>query len=209
MTAADGMAASADVTLFNVESSTAHGMRLTLKLCNLSDLSAFEQITRFKDGHAGGIYTAVLLGDDWSWNGEVMFQGWSASHTGGVKIRFLLNDEADFTALSAIPRGAKAAIGMREFVDGVLVDETQREKVATERGGALSKRAARLCRDPEFLEWLAISHGRLDEAAAAEWMRNTCHVASRAQLDHDPRAADVFHTVILSPFTRWSSPVNT
>lgn len=197
----DELAAAADVLLHNVEQSTRGGMRLILKLKDVAELKEFEQITRFKNGHAGGIYMMLLVGDDWRWSGEVMFQGWSASHTGGAKLRFLLNDEQDVKFLMALERGTAASMGMREMDDEGLVDEARKEKVETERGGPLSKRAAQLCRDPAYQSFLgAATHKQFSEEECAQFIRTVCNVPSRAKLDHDSQAARLFKSLILAPY---------
>lgn len=203
----DELAAAADVVIYNVEHSTKAGMRLILRLKQIDDLKDFERITRFKDGHAGGIYQMILMGDEWGWSGETMFQGWSASHTGGAKLRFLLNDENDVKFLMDVPRGTSASMGMRELDNGEMVDEARKERVESERGGPLAKRAAQLCRDEEFQRWLAIATETKREAnteeACAEWIRLTCRVASRAHLDHSEQAAALFQKDVLGPYVRY------
>lgn len=198
----DELAAAADVVLHNVEQSTRGGMKLILKLKDVAELKDFENITRYRNGHAGGIYRMILMGKDWGWSGDVMFLGWSASHTGGVKLRFQLGDEKDLKFLMDVPRGTECGMGMRELdEEGGMVDERVKEKVESERGGPLSKRAAALCRDPDFQRWLGAHLGRpMTEAECADSIRETCGVQSRAMLDHDPRAAELFHQRILTPY---------
>lgn len=203
----DELAAAADVLLHNVEHSTRAGMKLILQLQDIADLKTFETITRFKNGHAGGIYVMILLGEDWRWSGEVMFLGWSASHTGGVKLRFALNEDSDLKFLMDVPRGTKASMGMREMDgDGQMVDESRKEKVETERGGPLSKRAAQLGRDAEyqkFLQHLLRHQVTLTESECADYIRAACGVSSRAMLDHDARAAREFQETVLKPYVQY------
>lgn len=200
----DELAAAADVVLHNVEQSTRGGMKLILKLKDVLDLKDFEAITRFRKGHAGGIYRMILMGKDWTWSGDVMFLGWSASHTGGTKLRFQLGEEKDLKFLMDVPHGTECSMGMRELdEEGGMVDELVKERVESERGGPLSKRAAQLGRDPEFLGWLK-STGKLaqifSESDCADYIRAVCGISSRAQLDHDDRAAERFKTMILNPY---------
>lgn len=200
----DELAAAADVLLHNVEQSTRGGMKLILKLKDVLELKDFENITRYKNGHAGGIYRMILMGQDWGWSGDVMFLGWSASHTGGVKLRFQLAEESDLKFLMELSRGVSASMGMREMdEEGQMVDETRKEKIESERGGPLSKRAAQLGRDPEFRKWLGGKEGAnapFNESDCAEYIRDTCGVSSRAMLDHDNKAAERFRTMILTPY---------
>lgn len=198
----DELAAAADVLLHNVEQSTRGGMKLILKLKDVQDLKAFEDITRYRNGHAGGIYKMVLMGEDWRWGGDVMFLGWSASHTGGAKLRFQLADEDDLKFLMGVSRGTSCSMGMREMDDEGMVDEGRKEKVETERGGPLSKRAAQLGRDPAFQTWAAGDGAgeRFTEAQCADFIRSMCDVSSRAMLDHDDVAARKFQDRILRPY---------
>ncbi|QKQ51049.1 hypothetical protein [Achromobacter denitrificans] len=39
---------------------------------------------------------------------------------------------------------------------------------------------------------------------AAQYVRDMCGIASRAELDHNATAAGVFHTAIRKPFLAWS-----
>lgn len=199
----DELAAAADVLLHNVENSTRGGMKLILKLKDVLELKDFENITRFRKGHAGGIYRMILAGKDWQWSGDTMFLGWSASHTGGVKLRFQLSEESDLRFLMDVPRGTECSMGMRELdEEGGMVDELVKERVESERGGPLSKRAAQLGRDPDFREWLAQTELGVvpSEVQCADYIRNKCGVSSRAMLDHDNQAAECFKTMILNPY---------
>lgn len=65
-----------------------------------------------------------------------------------------------------------------------------------QKGGTLSRTAARLCQQPAFQ---AFCRAR-NEQEAAEYIRRTCGIQSRAQLDHDPKAARLFHDQVRKPF---------
>lgn len=202
----DELAAAADVILHNVEHSTRGGMKLILKLKDVAELKDFENITRYRNGHAGGIYRMILMGKDWGSTQDVMFLGWSASHTGGVKLRFQLGDEKDLKFLMDVPRGTECSMGMRELdEEGDMVDERVKERVEAERGGPLSKRAAQLGRDYDFRQWLARTEFDVvpSEVQCADYIRNKCGVSSRAMLDHDDRAAERFKTMILNPYIQY------
>ncbi|KDD21296.1 hypothetical protein [Bordetella bronchiseptica] len=66
----------------------------------------------------------------------------------------------------------------------------------TQKGGPLSRTAAQLCRQPAFQ---AFCRAR-NEQEAAEYIRRACGIQSRAQLDHDPKAARLFHDQVRKPF---------
>lgn len=64
------------------------------------------------------------------------------------------------------------------------------------KGGPLAKLAGQWCADPFFREW----YGATDAEHAANMMRKECDIDSRAELDHDEFAAEVFHKHIREPF---------
>lgn len=76
------------------------------------------------------------------------------------------------------------------------------------KGGALAKLAGILCADPDFQLWLENSIPRLPEGVggeegserAAVIVRHVCGVKSRAELDHNPQAAVIFHEQIRKPW---------
>lgn len=67
---------------------------------------------------------------------------------------------------------------------------------------ALSRWAALRCADAEFRRWASLRCGWLIDTteAAADWMREVCEVASRAEFDTDPAAAERFHTRVREPY---------
>lgn len=73
------------------------------------------------------------------------------------------------------------------------------------KGGPLAKLAGMWCNDPEFWAWLTLSNkGRCQCADdAAECLYAICEVDSRAELDHDEEAAEIFHREIRGPFSKY------
>lgn len=70
---------------------------------------------------------------------------------------------------------------------------------ATEKpkGGVLSQDAARICQTPEFQAYVAQQwKGDAHEEVAAQYVRAHCQIKSRAELDHDPRAARLFSALM-------------
>lgn len=67
------------------------------------------------------------------------------------------------------------------------------------KGGDLARLAGMFCANPRFVEWAQVENGD----RAAEYIRAICRIESRAQLDHDNRAANVFHHHIRLPFLAW------
>lgn len=66
------------------------------------------------------------------------------------------------------------------------------------KGGALAKLAGMWCNDPEFMDWMEAA----DSYGAAENIRVICEIDTRAELDHDPVAAEKFHRLIRGPYQK-------
>jgi hypothetical protein len=76
----------------------------------------------------------------------------------------------------------------------------------------ISKWVALRCREPVFWDWIE-SRGlknpgfegwERSEQAAAAWVRWRCSVASRAEFDTSPSAAERFHSFIRGPFSKYA-----
>lgn len=85
----------------------------------------------------------------------------------------------------------------------------EQEPAAPKADHALSKWAALRCQDPHFREWLVGMTDlvmRPDEKLTAEYaadvMREICRVASRAEFDTDPAAAERFMARVMRPWQR-------
>ena len=73
------------------------------------------------------------------------------------------------------------------------------------KGGALSRRAAMLCQDPQFRLWLDrmrnakypidIPDGTHNEEDARDFFLVACNIKSRAELDHNQKAAAMFNKI--------------
>lgn len=82
------------------------------------------------------------------------------------------------------------------------------QKAEQQKGGALAILAGRLCADERFHEFVAQEYGVIwhTEHTAddiAQWMREQCSIDSRAELDHNEAAAEVFHRVIRGPWQKY------
>jgi len=64
------------------------------------------------------------------------------------------------------------------------------------KGGELAKLAGQLCNNPSFQQMIR-ANNPID---AAMIVREECGIESRAELDHDPDAADIFHAKFRIPF---------
>jgi len=83
-------------------------------------------------------------------------------------------------------------------VPAIAHDPPAREKP---KGGPLAKLAGIWCGNPAFWQWCGAS----DANEAAAFVKNTCQVSSRAELDHDPAAAALFLERIRKPFMQYQS----
>jgi hypothetical protein len=72
-------------------------------------------------------------------------------------------------------------------------------QLAHRKGGALARLAGMLCGQSEFLKFAGVP----SPAAAADWIRQTCGVPSRADLDHSEAAARKFHANVRKPYLKW------
>lgn len=81
---------------------------------------------------------------------------------------------------------------------------------STERkGAALSRAAAMMCNGAKFQRWVVSRVGASPEGVsaqqhAAQFVRDACGIASRAELDHNAKAATLFHEAVRKPFVEWS-----
>ena len=72
------------------------------------------------------------------------------------------------------------------------------------KGGALAKLAGMWCNDPEFWAWAdsITSYSIANAEDAADYVRDICEIDSRAELDNDEEAADLFHRYIRGPYSK-------
>lgn len=81
---------------------------------------------------------------------------------------------------------------------------------STERkGAALSRAAAMMCNGAKFQRWVVSRVGAAPEGVsaqqhAAQFVRDACGITSRAELDHNAKAATLFHEAVRKPFVDWS-----
>lgn len=64
------------------------------------------------------------------------------------------------------------------------------------KGGELARLAGQLCNNPVFQQMIGV-HSAED---AANEIRSVCGIESRAELDHNPEAANLFHLEFRIPF---------
>jgi hypothetical protein len=146
-----------------------------------------------------------------TFHGELQLAGWSESHNSGCKVTFWLQSSEDLEAFRALTVRKGNQAGQRFMAALVEVgdDEQPVQQPGPEKpkGGPLAKLAGMLCDDPEF--WKFLTHQfSLEDACessdrAADVVRESCHIKSRAELDNDPAAEAMFHRVIRGPWLKW------
>jgi hypothetical protein len=148
---------------------------------------------------------------------DVFFLGVSWSHTNGTIVAFEFSDKdrwQEFRDWPAIMQGKDTKPQEVEILlfrvgdDGQLVNLAQRnfiERVNNMKGGPQSIRCAKLCVDGEFMDYLT-SESLVEStspATAEKYIKETCGIKSRKELDHDDDALERFNKQIMSPFNRW------
>lgn len=153
-----------------------------------------------------------------TFSGELMLAGWGETHNGGAKLTFWLPDAGDLDVFRGLTVRKGNTAGQRFMAVLVEVDDQEQPKPSAEtdaavmekakdavKGGELAKLAGILCSDPEFRMWFA-DRGwtkcqsdplgqRVDEESITAALRYRCGVTSRAELDHNPDAAQKFHVI--------------
>lgn len=67
------------------------------------------------------------------------------------------------------------------------------------KGGPLARLAAGFCNQPEFRQ---LTNTQTPDQAA-DWIRATCGIESRAELDNNTDAAQRFHRQVRIPYVKW------
>jgi hypothetical protein len=177
----------------------------------------FKQHTRRRSGFAGtqfqiSVVTIEPLGVEPRpiYVGESMLADWGDTRSGQYVTLWLPEGEHPFAGMTRRARGQAGTRFMAAFCelddDGTIIDPKLRERIEKPRQD-LSQYAAMLCKEPEFLAFLEVHVPTTKEegftwnpTTAAEWMRQTCQVPSRALLDTDPDAAKRFHQLVRMPY---------
>lgn len=75
-------------------------------------------------------------------------------------------------------------------------DQSTEPAAETTKGGPLAKWAAMRCQDVRFISWLRV----LNENAAREKILEVCRIRTRAELDNNPQAAEMFDQYFRRPW---------
>jgi len=151
---------------------------------------------------------------------EAQLADYGETAAGGPFVKLRITDPDQLDVFRGKNRVAKNKQGQRYVLmlveiadDDTPVNTEQREHAEAIKGGPVSKNAAALCNDPLFLRYLGAvatkKHKRFFEGKvitpvlAGEYIRSLCGIESRAELDHEPKAKELYDS-IKSDFIRWS-----
>ena len=147
---------------------------------------------------------------------EVQLADFGETAASGANIKFRIPDPLELEVFRGRNRVTKNKQGARYMLllvelqdDDSLVDQDKAKRLEDahlQKGGALSKNAGMLCRNPEFIDYLQnrVDHSRVwNELSAKNYIYTTCGITSRAQLDHSRGAAQKYQSFVLSPFNQY------
>ena len=125
---------------------------------------------------------------------------------GTLRISFDIepSNAQDAFRLFAAPGTPAAIAALQVGYAAIQPDISKTETTEKPKGGPLSKLAGMWCNDPEFWEWLETDPDNACHSAhgAAHCLYAICEIESRAELDHDPIAAEKFHRLIRGPYQK-------
>jgi len=130
-----------------------------------------------------------------------------------VQVKTMADDTLRIT-IDIEPRDAKAAfelfgtrgtpVAIAKLTQEAAQDHARKEVIEEAKGGPLSRLSAMWCKDEKFLDWISSAFNEYpNEEDVADWIRTTCQVNSRSEIDGNEEAAERFHRHIRIPFSEW------
>jgi len=147
-----------------------------------------------------------------AFKGEVQLAGWGETHNGGAKVTFWLQSSEDLEAFRRMTVAKGKIAGQRLMLVAVEIGDDERPVVRHGKGPGLTRLAAMWCEQPPFRVWLksayppawataeAVTMFGSEQDVAAEVVRSLCEVKSRAELDTNAAAQQLFHSRIRLPY---------
>ncbi len=130
-----------------------------------------------------------------TYHGEVRVVRSSYSSKAGPTLTLALHDIDELNKVQGMD-GKRYMLALVEIGDD--------EQPVQKKGGPLAILAGKWCQDPEFWKFLDANAWPTSNAAdAANHIRQWCGIGSRAELDHNPNAAQLFHAGIRGPYIKW------
>jgi hypothetical protein len=193
-------------------------------------LHPFAEFVRRRGNRVGTRFHVAMsrVGDEHVYyQGEVMLAGGGNPLGQGMWVRFWMDDEADshpFSGCAGRRRDEPGDMFMAAFVELDSDDEpiNQEKRARVERanggkkGGPLCRWAAQRSHDKLFLQYVSeqvlLPDRKLRPVEwwerkdhVARWIRWMCGVESRADLDNNAKAGEIFHERIRRPYSEWRS----
>jgi len=181
----------------------------------------FQSFTKRRKGRAGTrFYMAVTTSESVPkslYMDEVMLAGWNDSQQHGHTVKFWLCNDGMGHPFEGMNRTQELALALSELDDdNEVIDQKMRDRVEkqVETGKQkLSNVAAMLCRQKKFYDFCMeqyVQSGQIDfsppvhdEATAKQWMYQELGINSRAELDSEQQAAQLFHDKVRKPYLVW------
>lgn len=146
---------------------------------------------------------------------EVQLADFGESAAGGAFVKVRIPDPLELEIFRGRTRASKNKQGTRYVMllvelddDETAINQDKAERLhqaEEKKGGALSKNAAMLCKDLEFLSYLAnrFPNKTWNELSAKGFVLQTCQISSRRELDHNRGAAQRYKSFVQAPFIQW------
>ncbi len=140
-----------------------------------------------------------------AFQGEVQFRRYSDTSTQGQQVVFAVQGREELEAFIG-KEGKRFMAVLVEIGDDEQPIEQPKPR---EQLGDLCYRAVMWCADPEFIKWSnTTTHNGIlwhlrDEKDAKEFICELCGIASRKELDTNPRAAKAFNELIRGPYQKY------
>lgn len=152
---------------------------------------------------------------------EAMLLDWSVTARGGAKIVLQIPSAEEMEPFKALTLAKRGGAGQRMAAVFVLIGDDEQplplegaKHADKPLGGPLARLAGIWCGDETFQRWVteqeAFAEAILESpegldatGLAAHVIRIICNVASRAELDHDARAAALFHKHFRDAYARY------
>lgn len=146
--------------------------------------------------------------------GEVQFRRYSDTSTQGTQIVLALPDRESLQSFIGLEGKRFMAVLVQigddeQPVSSDIGNPTSgnmgKSHIQREPLGDLCRRAVMWCKEPEFQEWLSVTHNEgiaLTEDVARWFILELCGIQSRKELDTNPEAARKFNQIIRIPFQK-------
>jgi len=121
--------------------------------------------------------------------------------------RMVIDMQCTLQEIAAMGLTPGAAFGVVRLTQESTITAAQKETqeaASKERPGNLCIMACNFCDDPIFLDWVCEKyHIPNKDFIPKEIICGICGIESRKELDHNAKAAEIFHKNIRKPFIEW------